>query len=83
MCLPLAEPCVLHGCSNRGVCYKNTGSVTFFVRFFFWNIFERVPLPRVTENRYGAEQRTAGMVMIRSEFSILSKVRARRAATQG
>ena len=61
---------------------KNTGSVTFLY-VFFWNIFERVPLPRVIENRYGAEQRTAGMGMIRSEFSILSKVRARRAATQG
>ena len=42
----------------------------FFERVL--NSFERVPVPRVTENRYGAEQQTVGMGMLRSEFSSIS-----------
>ena len=43
-------------------------SVPVFVVRFLDN-FERVPVPRVTENRYGVEQRTTGMGMLRSEFN--------------
>ena len=78
MYLPLAEPCLIYGCSNRGASYENTritrmtqvkvcdGADLDLVPFFVvrvLNSFERVPVPRVTENWYGAEQRTVGMGM--------------------
>ena len=46
------------------------GSVISFVRFL--NSFERVHVPWVIENRYGAEQRTVGMGIRMSEFSMSS-----------
>jgi hypothetical protein len=35
--LPLAGPCLIYGCSNRGAStsYENTGLVTFFLCTFF------------------------------------------------